>query len=58
MAGLTEVVYQDGNWLHTACHRTGADQLLRATRLADVLTADKRGMAMLHSPLFQGEVPP
>jgi hypothetical protein len=39
IAMLKEGVYQDGLWFHTACHREGADQLYRATRLANVLTA-------------------
>jgi len=42
MAVLTEAVYQDGIWVHTACHRAGVSQLLQATWLADVFTADKR----------------
>jgi hypothetical protein len=58
MAVLTEAVYQDGIWFHTACHREGADQLFRATRLADVLKEGKRGMDIIQSPLFQGEDPP
>ena len=58
MAVLTEAVYQDEIWFHTACHREGADQLFRATRLAEVLTDIKRGVERIHSPLFQGEDPP
>ena len=42
MAGRKEAVYQDGIWFHTACHRAGVSQLLQATWLADVFTADKR----------------
>ncbi len=37
MAVRTEAVYQDKMWFHTACHREGADQLFRATRLSEVL---------------------
>ena len=58
MAVLTEAVYQDGIWVHTACHRAGADQLFRATRLSEVLKDIKRGVEMITSPLFQGEEPP
>ena len=58
MEVLTEVVYQDGIWFHTACHRAGADQLFRATRLADVLKDIKRGVDIIQSPLFQGDEPP
>ena len=58
MVVRTEAVYQDGMWFHTACHRTGADQLFRATRLSDVLKDAKRGVEMIQSPLFQGEEPP
>ena len=58
MAVRKEVVYQDGNWLHTACHRAGADQLFRATPLAEVLQEIKRGVEIIHSPLFQGDDPP
>jgi hypothetical protein len=58
MAVHTEAVYQEGLWFHTACHRAGADQLLRATRLAAVLKEAKRGVEMIQSPLFQGEEPP
>ena len=43
MAVRTEAVYQDGIWFHTACHRAGADQLFRATRLSEVLKEAKRG---------------
>ena len=57
-AGHTEAVYQDGLWFHTACHRAGADQLLRATQLAEVLQDAKRGVEVIHSPLFQHEAPP
>ena len=58
MAVRTEAVYQDGMWFHTACHRAGADQLFRATRLADALKEGKREMDIIQSPLFQGEDPP
>ena len=58
MAVRPEAVYQDGIWFHTACHREGADQLFRATRLAAVLTAGKRGVESITSPLFQGAAPP
>jgi hypothetical protein len=54
----TEAVYQEGLWFHTACHRAGADQLFRATRLAAVLKEAKRGVEMITSPLFQGDDPP
>src|SRR5215475_2951466 len=54
----TEAVYQDGIWFHTTCHRAGADQLYRATRLSDVLKEVKRGVEIIHSPLFQGDDPP
>ena len=37
MAVRQEAVYQDKMWFHTACHRAGADQLFRATRLSEVL---------------------
>jgi hypothetical protein len=57
MAVRTEAVYQEGLWFHTACHRAGADQLFRATRLAAVLKEAKRGVEMITSPLFQGEEP-
>ena len=57
MAGLTEAVYQDEIWFHTACHRAGADQLLRAMRLSEVLKEAKRGVERISSPLFQGEEP-
>ena len=58
MEVLKEVVYQDGIWFHTACHREGADQLFRATPLAEVLQEIKRGVEIIHSPLFQGDDPP
>jgi phage terminase large subunit GpA-like protein len=58
MAVLTEAVYQEGRWWHTACHRAGVSQLLQATWLADVFTADKREVELIHSPLFQGDEPP
>jgi hypothetical protein len=58
MAVLTEAVYQDEMWFHTACHRAGADQLLRAMRLAAVLKDAKRGVEMIISPLFQDDKPP
>ena len=57
-AGRTEAVYQGGLWFHTACHRAGADQLARATRLSSVLTDVKRGVEVVHSPLFQHEATP
>ena len=57
MAVRTEAVYQDGMWFHTACHRAGADQLFRATRLSEVLKEVKRGVEMITSPLFQGDEP-
>jgi len=50
MAVRKEVVYQDEMWFHTACHREGADQLFRATRLAEVLTEVKRGVDIIPSP--------
>jgi hypothetical protein len=53
----TEAVYQDEMWLHTACHREGADQLLRATQLSEVLKEVKRGVDIITSPLFQGGDP-
>jgi hypothetical protein len=58
MVVLTEAVYQDGIWLHTACHREGADQLFRATRLSEVLKEVKRGVEIISSPLFQGDESP
>jgi hypothetical protein len=58
MAVPTEAVYQDEIWFHTACHREGADQLFRATRLAEVLTEGTRGVERIHSPLFQGDESP
>ena len=57
IAVRTDAVYQQGIWFHTACHREGADQLFRAMRLSEVLTAAKRGIEMIHSPLFQGDEP-
>jgi hypothetical protein len=51
-------VYQDGVWLHPACHRDGADQHLRAMGLTAVLQAAKRGMDLIQSPLFQSAAPP
>jgi hypothetical protein len=57
-AGLTEAMYLDEMWFHTACHRAGADQLFRATRLSEVLQEVKRGVEMISSPLFQGDEPP
>ena len=56
--GRTEAVYQDGIWFHIACHRAGADQLFRATRLSEVLKEAKRGVERITSPLFQGDDPP
>ncbi len=58
MAVHTEAVYQDKMWFHTACHREGADQLFRATRLSEVLKEVRRGVDMITSPLFQGDDPP
>ena len=58
MAVRTEAVYQGEMWFHTACHREGADQLFRATRLSEVLKEVKRGVDIITSPLFQGEEPP
>src|SRR5438093_12338350 len=58
MARRTEAVYQDEMWFHTACHRAGADQLFRATRLADVLKEVRRGVEIITSPLLQGDDPP
>ena len=58
MAVLTEAVYQDGIWLHTACHRRGADQLYRVPRLSEVLKDITWGVEILTSPLLQGEEPP
>jgi hypothetical protein len=58
MAVRKEAVYQDGIWFHSACHRAGADQLFRATRLSEVLKEAKRGVEMITSPLFQGDEPP
>ena len=52
MVGRTEAVYQDALWFHPACHRAGADQRLRATRLAAVLKDVKRGVEIITSPLF------
>jgi hypothetical protein len=56
-ARRTEAVYQDGVWLHPACHRDGVDQHLQATGLTAVLQsaappgvqADE-GQAMSTSP--------
>ena len=53
-----EAMYQDKIWFHTACHRAGADQLFRATRLSEVLKEVKRGVEIISSPLFQGDEPP
>jgi len=58
MAVRTEAVYQDKIWFHTACHREGADQLFRATRLSAVLKDIKRGVDIITSPLFSGDEPP
>jgi hypothetical protein len=55
---IERAVRQDGIWFHTTCHREGADQLFRATRLADVLKEAKRGIEIITSPLFQGDEPP
>jgi hypothetical protein len=54
----TEAVYQDGIWLHTACHREGADQLYQVTRLSVVLKDVKRGVEIITSPLLQGDESP
>jgi len=58
MAVLKEGVYQDSIWFHTACHREGADQLYRATRLANMLKEVKWEGDSITSPLFQGDEPP
>ena len=58
MAVRPEAVYQDGIWFHSACHRVGADQLFRAMRLSEVLTAAKRGVESLTAPLLQGDASP
>jgi hypothetical protein len=58
MARRKEAVYQERIWFHTACHRAGADQLFRATRLSEVLKEIKRGVDIITSPLFQGDDPP
>jgi hypothetical protein len=58
MAVRTEAVYQDGIWLHTVCHRKGADQLYQGTRLSDVLQDVKRGVEIITSPLLQGDESP
>src|SRR5262245_12211716 len=58
MAVLTEVVYQDSIWFHTACHRQGADQRYQGTRLSDVLTDVKRGVESITAPLLQGDASP
>jgi hypothetical protein len=52
MVVLTEAVHQDGIWLHTTCHREGADQLFRARQLSDVLKEGKRGVEIITSPLL------
>ena len=52
-----EAVYQDEIWFHTACHRAGTGQRLRATRLAAVLKDVKRGVEIITSPLFSGAEP-
>ena len=58
LGGRTEAVYQEGIWFHTACHRAGADQLFRATRLSEVFKEIQRGVDSIRSPLFQGDEPP
>ena len=58
MAVRKEAMYQDGIWFHTACHRAGADQLFRATRLSEVFKEIQRGVDIIRSPLFQGDEPP
>jgi hypothetical protein len=58
MAVLTEAVYHDGIWFHTACHRDGADPRYRVPRLSEVLKDVKRGVEILTSPLLQGAEPP
>jgi hypothetical protein len=50
IAMLKEGVYQDGLWFHSACYREGANQLYRAMRLANVLTAVEWRGEMLPSP--------
>jgi hypothetical protein len=55
---ITEAVYQDGIWLHTACHWDGADQLYPVTRLSEVLKDVKRGVESITSPLLQGDESP
>jgi hypothetical protein len=52
MVVRTEAVSQDELWFHPACHRAGAGQRLRATRLAAVLKDVKRGVEIITSPLF------
>jgi hypothetical protein len=58
MTVLTEAVYQDGIWFHTACHRKGADHRYRAPRLSEVLQDVTRGVEISTSPLLQGDEPP
>jgi hypothetical protein len=58
MAVLTEAVYQDGIWWHTACHRVDTDQRYRVPRLAEVPQDVTRGVEILTSPLLQGNEPP
>ena len=58
MAVLTEAVYQEGIWFHTACHRKGADQCYQGTRLSEVLQDVHRGVEILTSPLLQGAESP
>ena len=50
IAMLKEGVYQDGLWFHTACHREGADQLYRATRLDNGFQAVEWWGEVLLSP--------
>jgi hypothetical protein len=57
MTVLKEGVYQDGLWFHSACHREGANQLYRAMRLANVLTAVEWGKEMIPSPHLQEHEP-
>ena len=53
MAVLTEAVYQDGRWWHTACQWAGAEQRLRATPLSEAHR--KQGTELLiTSPLVPG----